>query len=590
MGRIAIVMLAFGLAIGLVFPLVVGPFVNWVPGRKLYFQLACLSAGFAVGGFCYYLVRVTLYERNNLLSRRKAELEAAKSRFSDLAATAISQRDWDISMQDTHIPTCWEVKDCGRDECPCFGKEKIRCWLVDGTYCGGEIQENFARKVCNCSRCEVYKKAVECDPINEIGENFNNLMWAVKEREEELSEAKNELHQQYTQLKELQRQTKEASVTDTLTGLRNHGHFQQHLEAEVKRAERYSRPLSLVMLDLDFFKSINDKCGHQKGDRVLSGVGRFLDGAIRDVDYAARYGGEEFVVVMPETDGDSARAVAERLRTGMKQIAVDVGLPEECVAGSFGVADLPACASDASSLLAAADSALLFSKSQGRDRVAYFRDLSDTQLQDRDLEGLNSRFESANMHTICSLAEAVAARDYYAGAETNNLSAVAAAMAAELGMEQNQAEILVLATALHDIGKIGVPDSVLNKKDKLEPDEIEMVQQHPEMGRKIMQEAQQIQEIQELVSAILYHHERWDGKGYPEGLKGEEIPLMARIVGVFDAYRAMAADRPYRKALPTDQIVRELRKGAGGQFDPELVEVFINIMDEGGIGQAAEAG
>ncbi len=587
MRRIFIVMISFGLAMGLVFPLVAEPFVEWVPGRKGYFQLACLAAGFAVGTFCYYLVKLTLFEKNMILAERKRTLEAAKDRFSTLTSTAITSRDWDVSFHDGHVPTCWKVKGCDNRDCPCYGRENIRCWLVTGTYCGGVVQGRFAQKLESCTQCSVYQEAVERDPINEIGENFNSLMWVVKEREDELSEARNKLQANYSELERLHEKVKEASITDSLTGLRNHGHFQQHLEQEAERANRYRRPLSLVMLDLDFFKSVNDKYGHQKGDQVLSGIGRLLKGELRRMDYAARYGGEEFVIVMPETTGKEACEVAERLRKKVGAVAEDVGLPQVPLAASFGVADMPSCANDNESLVAAADSALLFAKSKGRDQVAYFRDLSETELGERDIDGLNMRLEGASLKTICSLAEAVDARDSYTGQESRNMSAIAEMMAEKLNLSREQVESLSLATVLHDIGKIGIPDSVLSKKDKLSEEEVEVIQQHPQIGKRIMREAEQ---IQDLVSAILYHHERWDGTGYPEQLKGEEIPLMARVVGIFDAYRAMTTDRPYRKALNEKSVMEELRKGAGSQFDPQLVDLFIETIESQRGQDIAQAG
>ena len=587
MRRIFMVMVSFGLAMGLVFPLVAEPFVTWMPGRKVYFQLACLVAGFTVGIFCYYLVKVTLFEKNTLLAERKEGLEAAKERFSALTSKAITSRDWDVSFHDGHVPTCWRVKECGKDDCPCFGSENMRCWLVTGTYCGGVVQGHFAQKLDSCASCEVYQQAVKRDPINEIGENFNSLMWVVKEREDALSQARDKLQSNYAELQRLHERVKEAAITDSLTGLRNHGHFQQHLEQEAERANRYERPLSLVMLDLDFFKSINDKYGHQKGDQVLSGLGHLLKGELRSMDYAARYGGEEFVIVMPETTGPEAFEVAERLRKKVAGVGEAVGLPDITLAASFGVADMPTCANENESLVAAADAALLFAKSKGRNQVAYFRDLSETELGESDIDGLNMRLEGAGLKTICSLAEAVDARDCYSGEESRNLVAIAAGMATKLQLSPQQAESLSLATVLHDIGKIGIPDSVLSKKDKLSPDEVEIIRQHPKIGKRIVREADQ---IQELVSAILYHHERWDGSGYPEQLKGEQIPLMARVVGIFDAYRAMTTDRPYRKALDDKTVLDELRTGAGSQFDPHLVELFIDTVDGQGEQQMADAG
>lgn len=578
MRRIFAVMIAFGLAMGLVFPFVVSPFVTWHEDRKLFFQLACLVAGFLVGSFCYLLVKVTLFQRNRLLAEKKTELEAAKDRFACLTRGAIEAQNWSVSFYDERVPNCWEQMECNSLSCPAFGQDHVRCWLLAGTYCGGEVQGRFAQKLGDCTRCDVYQGSVGHNPINEIGENFNSLMLAVQEKEDQLQVANTELKDQYSELELLHKQAREMADTDLLTGLRNHAHFQHHLRWEVKRSQIQHQPLSLLMLDLDYFKSINDRYGHQKGDEVLRQVGKLLRRENGFGSYAARYGGEEFVLLLPETRGSQAMEAADALRQAMKELPSVVDLPESAVAASIGVADMPDCAADADSLLSAADTALLFAKRKGRDRVAYFRDLSDTELKIDDIDRLHSRLEGASLQTIRALAEAVDASDDYPVADGGDLSWLAQAMAADLGMEKEEAEALSLAARLHDIGKIGVPGSILRKTEKLSAEELSLVQQHPLIGQRIVEEARQ---LQDLISAILYHHERWDGKGYPERLQGNQIPLMARIVGIIDAYRAMRCDRPYRKALSIDQAIGELRAGSGSQFDPRLVELFIRFVEQG---------
>ncbi len=574
MKRIWLVMITFGLAMGLGFPYFTSPFVIWDPDRKLYFQLASLAAGFAVGTFCYFLVKTTLYQRNLLLARRKADLEQAKERFSSLTRAAILKQSWHVSLADRHVPTCWRLKNCENEKCPVFGEENMRCWLIVGTHCGGAIQGHFAQKMGDCSKCAVYQETVGQDPINEIGENFNSLMLSVCEKEEQLAAAHQELKSQYGELELLHQQAQQRADTDLLTGLHNHAHFQKHLKNEVSREGRQRRQLALIMLDLDYFKSVNDHFGHQQGDAVLKAVGALLLGQIRQEDYAARYGGEEFVIVMPGCGGQAACEAAERMRAKVGALASGTGLPARYLSASFGVADMPASAADADSLIAAADAALLFAKRKGRDRVAYFRDLSETELQDGDLDRLHDHLEGASLQTIRALAEAVDANDLYSDKDGAIIRNVAVKMSDRLGLDCGQAETLVLATRLHDIGKIGVPGSVLRKKEKLSPQELSLVRRHPQIGEQLLREAEQ---IQELVSAVLYHHERWDGKGYPEHLKGEEIPLMARVVGIMDAYRAMLSDRPYRRALTPQRANAELKKGAGAQFDPKLVDIFIEI-------------
>lgn len=510
-----------------------------------------------------------------LIGRHAEVLEEAKERFSVLTHKAIIDKHWDVSFEDDYIPTCWEVKNCDKFDCPVYGKQNVRCWLVAGTFCRGEVQGKFAQKLGSCSKCTIYQTALAHNPVSEISENFYSLMWALREKEDMLGDAHDKLQGQYAELEEHHKEAKEMANTDGLTGLKNHGHFQRYLHHEVDRARRYERPLSLLMIDLDFFKQVNDKFGHQKGDAVLKHVGRILREECRDVDYVARYGGEEFVVVMPEITAPNAIKTANRLRERIEGLYQEVNLPEHHTGASLGVADYPACAVDNTSLIAAADGALLFAKRQGRNRVAYFRDLSEAELSGKDLDILNTRLEGAGIQTIRVLAKAVDARDQYPEHDLN-ISKVAASLAMELSFTPDQVEALILATKLHDIGKIGIPKKILQKTDRLLPEELEILRQHPQMGEQILQEANT---FKDLIAAVLYHHERWDGKGYPEGLHGEEIPLMARIVGILDAYRAMRSDRPYSKALSVSQAIVELRSAAGNQFDPTLVEKFVQQLN-----------
>lgn len=567
MRRICIVMLAFGLTIGMVFPLVVNPFVTWNPGQKIYFQLACLVAGLAVGIFCFSLIRITLY-------RQKQELEEAKHEFTSLTEASIKNHEFDAVLHDPDIPTCWEVKNCKDSKCPVYGQHNMRCWLVKGTMCEGEVQGQFAQKLESCSECEVYASVVQKDPISEIGENFTSLMWVIHEREEQLAQANKQLQ--------------EMATTDSLTGLKNHGHFQEELSQEMARSKRFDHPLSLIILDLDHFKNVNDKFGHQSGDVVLKSVGRFLRNETRKMDYVARYGGEEFAIILPETMAAAAIRVAEKLRVKIKEfVAAEAGLPPSYIGASFGVADYPNCAADKDSLIAAADSALLFTKKKGRNQVSYFLNLADRELSRGDIEELGERLCGAGMETIRALALAVDSNDGYYLEDTERISVITQALADDIGLNDEKTETLLLATKLHDIGKVGISGDVLSNRDELSPDDMSRVQQHPEIARLILHEAVA---IKDLVSAILYHHERWDGTGYPEQLAGEDIPLMARIVSIMDAYRAMLSDRPYRMAISQQEAVAELRKNAGKQFDPSLVEVFTRIVEQEDQQQLRETG
>lgn len=362
--------------------------------------------------------------------------------------------------------------------------------------------------------------------------------------------------------------------TDGLTGLYNHRHFQNFLEREISRSLRYNEPLSLLIVDLDFFKSVNDRFGHQAGDEVLRRVAGIFDHVLRTVDYAARYGGEEFVAVLPGTDAKGAIALAERLRETAENLVVDVasGSGRPKVSLSCGVADFPSCASERESLIAAADSALLFAKRKGRNRVCYFRDITGADIQEGDLDKLVSRLQNASMPTIQALVAAVDTRDSYDRTRSRNVASLANRFAASLGLEENMSHALALAAQVHDIGKITVPERVLGKSEPLSESEMDAIRTHPEASARIIESASQ---IESLLSAVLHHHENWDGTGYPNGLKAEEIPYLARMLRILDAYEAMVSDRPYRAALTSDEAIAQLRQSAGKDFDPQMVEQFI---------------
>jgi diguanylate cyclase (GGDEF)-like protein len=505
-------------------------------------------------------------------------VQEAEDHLGKIARAAVMGGNLEVDIDDVHIPTCWEMKNCIAAECPVFRKKNIRCWFIAGTYCEGTVQGTFAQKLGDCSRCEVYIAAIENHPVGMIRENFNNLLWVVNEKTRLLATANSELHEKYGELQKLQAETLLMAETDVQTGLHNYNHFNEYLKREVANAKRYGKVMSLMMMDFNNFKTLNEQHGYQKGDLVLSALAENLRQHARSNDYLARYGNEEFVMVLSGVDGEKAVELAEKMSKHLGRVATEVGVDKADLEVSIGIADFPDCAHDNRSLIAAADTALLFAKKSLKG-ISYFCDIAEADMTADDVQRLQNRLQGAGMTTLAALARAVDAADNYVDGDRKVLTDLAEGMARQLGMDKDESEMLVLAASIHDIGKIGVPADVLNKTDKLSPHEVDMVKKHPEIGQDILREARQ---IQELVLAILYHHERWDGKGYPEGLEGDSIPRMARIVGIFDSYRAMRCDRPYRKAMSRQQAVTELRKGAGSQFDPELVEIFIDQLDDHG--------
>lgn len=351
---------------------------------------------------------------------------------------------------------------------------------------------------------------------------------------------------------------------DSLTGLLNHGAIYRRLEEELSRARRYGRRLSLLILDLDDFKLFNDTYGHPAADRVLQQVSKLMWQFKRESDVLGRYGGDEFVAILPETDGEGALALAERLCSAMANhpyIAPDgLAVP---VRMSFGIATYPDDASDVQQLVAKADANLYESKQQDSDGV----EARLTLLR----EGL---VRAGSFGVLEGLVTTVHRKDRYTRRHSEDVTNYAIALARALGLSREAQRTLRIAGLLHDVGKIAVPDRILRKPGILDEEEYAIVKQHAAFGELIIKD---VPNLRDVLDAVASHHERIDGAGYPHGLKGEEIPLLARILAVADTYSAITSDRPYRAAKNSKEARAELLRVAGTQLDPELVRVFLNV-------------
>jgi len=357
---------------------------------------------------------------------------------------------------------------------------------------------------------------------------------------------------------------------DEITGLFNRRHFEERLEEEVARHSRYNNVFSLLMLDLDSFKTYNDMYGHPSGDRLLNQVGRIINRSIRNADQAFRYGGDEFTVILPQTTVDNAYVVAERVR---EHIAAEMEAEGIAVTCSGGLVSYPSDGTIAGELITMADTALYYAKSTGGNRNY----LSSKILPEPATETGTSAGRGG-LSTVYALAAAVDAKDHYTYGHSRKVNTYAVALAEAIGLSPEEVSRVSTTALLHDIGKIGVPDRILSKKGKLNEEEWGVVKSHPGLGANIVRN---VPGLVPCVNGVLYHHERWDGTGYPEGLKADNIPLDARILAIADAFAAMTSARPYRDAFCNDKVIKQLRQGAGKQFDPKLVEVFIGIIEAG---------
>lgn len=357
--------------------------------------------------------------------------------------------------------------------------------------------------------------------------------------------------------------------TDELTGLYNHRHFHERLEQEIARGSRFGTTFSLVIMDIDLFKSYNDIYGHLAGDQVLRRVGHYLATSVRSIDMAFRYGGEEFAIILPEARLDDAYKVAERIRKTIEAKSSTRAMP---ITMSVGVANWPNDGVMKEEIIGRADAALYRAKQTGRNRTC----LSSEGVQTgAGLIGVELEAKPKALSIIYALAATVDAKDSYTYGHSRKVSDYSVLIGEALKLPEDRITVLRAAGLLHDIGKVGVPDSVLSKKSALTSEEWNPIRLHPELGVEILKH---VVDLVNCLPAIRHHHEHYDGSGYPGGLKDHGIPMEARILSIADAFDAMTSPRPYRDQLSLEDALSELKRCAGTQFDPELVETFCAVM------------
>jgi len=410
----------------------------------------------------------------------------------------------------------------------------------------------------------------------------------------------------------------EQAITDGLTGVKTHRFFMEALSSEWKRSSRAGRSFALVLMDLDRFKFVNDFYGNLEGDLVLQRVGQILETNCRRSDVVARYGGDEFVILMPETTMEQARQLSSKLRGW---VAADPLLREKNISASFGIASYPLHGSSPQELIQVADASMYLSKHQGGNTVStadhvdptearrWKRDVLEAYLgvtlkrlfatgpdafdeiyqrlrQFSDslppgeasgtagMDGPNALPQSI-LETVTSLAYAIDAKDQYTQGHSQKVSAYAALLAEAIGLSEPEVEEIRLGAVLHDVGKVGIPEQILNKSGPLNPEEWETMKSHVVYGGKLLEPLVPLARIREMV---LHHHEFFDGSGYPDGQVGKVIPLGARILTIADSYDTITSDRSYKKGRTAEEALAELERCSGAQFDPELVEAFVKAM------------
>ena len=365
----------------------------------------------------------------------------------------------------------------------------------------------------------------------------------------------------------------DTGMVDALTGIASHRVFQDRLVHECERAYRFGDTFMLLLLDLDNFRAVNDRHGHRTGDLILLDLARRIKGQLRDIDLVARFGGDRFALILPHTSDKGGVQLAERIR---QNVAGWVFFTEEGaeirLTASLGLCAYPSDGTSAPDLVAASDTALRFAKAMGGNQIQLYRELPAKEAPDNVVQLSHSGREAI----VRSLAAAVDIRDGYTHTHSSLVSELSAAVARRLGLTPAEVGRVSVGALLHDVGKIGIPDAILTKEGALSQEEWECIREHPVLGKEILAQAPELTDVTPLV---LYHQERYDGTGYPSSLSGDAIPLGARIIAAADAYHAIISDRPYRSRRSHRDAVSELNRCSGAQFDPDVVDNLLDILE-----------
>jgi diguanylate cyclase (GGDEF)-like protein/putative nucleotidyltransferase with HDIG domain len=380
---------------------------------------------------------------------------------------------------------------------------------------------------------------------------------------------------------------------DPLTGVYNYRFFVEKLEEQFRACGKEC--LTLLYADADDFKLYNQLYGVGEGDAALCRIGEAISRSVGESGTVFRTSGKVFAVLLPRQDTQRSRTLAKEIQERVSEINL---VPErrrlKPLSVSIGICSAPYAASSAKELMDNADLAVYNAKQGGKDQIVIFRGASDfvpQQLAERTdaivdrIERGEGEFRTA-LSMISALTAAIDAKDHYTYAHSKNVARYAATLAVALGLNDDQVRTIYAAGLLHDIGKISVSENILRKTGKLSDEEYQIMKGHVNNSIEMIRH---LPEMDYLIPAVLGHHERWDGKGYPRGIAGEEIPVSARCLAIADVFDAMTTDRPYRKGLSIEYALAELERGSGTQFDPQLTGVFVQLIRSRSIPLSAQA-
>lgn len=365
------------------------------------------------------------------------------------------------------------------------------------------------------------------------------------------------------------------ALRDSLTNLNNHRYFRKALSEWMEKIG--SGELSLLMLDLDFFKLFNDLHGHLEGDKALETVASIMTRIVENKGILCRYGGEEFAIILPYYDSKRAYEMAEKIRFEIQKTFFNKSDSNQLfLTASIGICTYPHAAPNGEELLQRTDLAMFTAKNRGKNQTVIYT----PNVEKSKSSLLTGQEEPSYAKTIYALTATIDVKDQYTFGHSQRVAEYATILASAMGLDKSHLEMVREAALLHDIGKIGIPENILTKKGRLTEEEFDIVKKHVDISVTIIKH---LPSYNHVIPAVIGHHERWDGTGYPRGIKGDNIPLTARCLSIADAFDAMTSDRPYRGGLSVEAALSEIRSNMGTQFDPEIARLFIKLAHEGTI-------
>ncbi len=406
-------------------------------------------------------------------------------------------------------------------------------------------RERYICEDCPVKRAMGTGKFEEGEITTSDGKSWHMKGYPVKSKNLEIIGAV-EITQEITEKEKVEEEIKYLAFHDKLTGLYNRAFLEEELE---RLNTKRQLPITIVMGDLNGLKLMNDAFGHEKGDELLKAIAEVLSKSCREEDIVARWGGDEFVIILPKTPKEVAEKICNRIKNNCIEFnAVNYSFPVP-LSIALGYATKEHEKENIENIFRVAEDGMY------RNKLVERRSLRDSVLQ--------------------SLKDMLWKNSYESKTHEDRIKELVVRMADFLYLSDVERESLILLSSFHDIGEITIPSEILKKEDKLTSEELDRIKTHAEIGYRIAEASHKLAYIAEF---ILSHHEWWDGSGYPRGLKGKEIPLVSRIFSIVDAYEVMTSGRPYEKAKSKEEAIQELKRCAGTQFDPNLVEAFINVI------------